>query len=172
MDSGLRDELVRYVARKFTSWPNIAHLADDIVNEGYERLLRSPSYADDKMNFGYLSVTCIRIAYRMFMDEDRRQSQLTFSSVESTLAYNDEFVDEIIRADDATAILDSLCILREVERIVLKQRYYMDFSFQRIADENNLKINTVLSHHRRALEKLQPYLGYIIDTGKDGPDEG
>jgi DNA-directed RNA polymerase specialized sigma24 family protein len=74
---------------------------------------------------------------------------------------------EIIAAEDTAAILESLATLRRIERIVINQRYYGNFSFAEIAEANGLKLSTVLSHHRRALAKLRPALTKILRFGKE-----
>jgi DNA-directed RNA polymerase specialized sigma24 family protein len=50
---------------------------------------------------------------------------------------------------------------------VITQRYYNDFSFAEIADRNGLNLNTVLSHHRRALAKLRPQLTRLLGYRKE-----
>jgi DNA-directed RNA polymerase specialized sigma24 family protein len=64
-------------------------------------------------------------------------------------------------------VLESLKALRDIERVVITQRYYGDFSFAEIAKVNGLKLNTVLSHHRRALDKLRPQLTKLLYFRKD-----
>jgi len=58
-------------------------------------------------------------------------------------------------------------MLRDIEQIVITQRYYGDFSFAEIAKFNGLKLNTVLSHHRRALAKLRPLLIKTFKFGRE-----
>jgi DNA-directed RNA polymerase specialized sigma24 family protein len=60
-----------------------------------------------------------------------------------------------------------LKVLREIERVVITQRYYGDLSFVEIANTNGLKLNTVLSHHRRALGKLRPQLTKLLGYRKE-----
>jgi DNA-directed RNA polymerase specialized sigma24 family protein len=67
MDEELRTALLRLVRYKFTSYPNVATLADDIVNDAYVKLRTNKGYETEKENYGYLSVVCMRLAYRKFM---------------------------------------------------------------------------------------------------------
>jgi DNA-directed RNA polymerase specialized sigma24 family protein len=78
-----------------------------------------------------------------------------------------DIADEIIKAENADAILESLKVLRDIEQVVITQRYFGDFSFAEIAKANGLKLNTVLSHHRRALSKLRPQLTKILGYGRE-----
>ena len=171
MDEGLRESLVGLVRRKFAGQANVVVLAEDIVQDAYIRLRTSKVYEPQKENYGYLSITCVRLAYRHFMaqssDFDRVYSDdatgLGLSLVDET-----DVAQEIIHAEDAAAVLESLKTLRDVERVVITQRYYGDFSFNEIAEANGLKLNTVLSHHRRALGKLRPQLTKLLGIGNGG----
>ena len=168
MDEELRAALIRLVRYKFAGYPNVALLADDIVHEAYAGLKSSKSYALEKENYGYLSVVCIRRAYRMFMDQAADMQRAYIWGAEgASLIDESDIVEELIRAENSSAVLESLQVLRDIERIVITQRYYGDFSFNEIADRNGIKLNTVLSHHRRALAKLRPRLTNLLGYGKE-----
>ncbi len=162
MDEELRASLIRLVRYKFSSYPNVAQLADDIVQDAYLRLRSGRTYSPDKENYGYLSVVCIRLAYRKFMAQAAEFSQVYLDDEGTSLLAEADIVDELIKTEYATCVLESLKTLRDVERIVITQRYYGYFSFAEIAKHNGLKLNTVLSHHRRALEKLRPQLTRLL----------
>lgn len=167
MDDLLRDSLVRFVKLKFHSYPNVNLLADDIVHEAYLSLLKSAGYSAEKENFGYLSVACLRLAYRQFMSQSKNILQLSLDTPDTMVIDEMDFVAELIETENTQAVLDSLKTLKAIERIVVTQRYYGDFSFAEIAEANSLKLNTVLSHHRRALEKLRPKLTKLLGLGKE-----
>lgn len=158
MGGELRGKLLRLIRRKFAGYPNVASLAEDIVQEAYVRLHTSPSYTPEKENYGYLSTVCMRLAYRKFMAQSADFKQVYLDAEGTSLLEEADIVDELNRAQDTGAILESLKTLRDIERIVITERYYGDFSFAQIAEANGLKLNTVLSHHRRALAKLRPQL--------------
>lgn len=166
MDGELRNALLRLVRQKFAGYPNVASLADDIVHDAYIQLHSSKSYTPDKENYGYLSVVCIRLAYRMFMVQSASFQQIYLDEGTSLIAESD-IVEELLHMEDTNAVLESLKVLRDIERIVITQRYYNDFSFAEIASRNGLKINTVLSHHRRALAKLRPQLTKLLGYEKE-----
>lgn len=159
----LRENLVRYVKQKFYSRPQIRDLAEDIVNDTIAEVLPHR----EKCNFGYLSKACVHTAYRQFrkLDTDTRSAR-TFDSL---LEFVDEqdVVKEIIDNEDTAEILASLEVLKQIERVIVVQRYFGDYSFAEIAESNHINLNTVLSHHRRALEKLRPRLAmFAVDRGK------
>ena len=163
----LRNKLFSLVKHKFASYPNVAILADDIVHDSYVNLRSSKSFRPEKENYNYLSVVCIRLAYRKFMAQSTDFNQLCIGEHGTSLLSEIDIADEIIQAENTITVLESLKILREIERIVITQRYYGDFSFAKIAEINGLNINTVLSHHRRALGKLRPKLTNILGFGKE-----
>lgn len=158
MDLELRDALLRLIWKKFAGYPNVSSLAEDIVQEGYLRLRRSPGYTPEKENFYYLSTVCMRLACRYFMAQAADFSRLYLDAGGEPLVEEEDIAKELLSAEDTAAILRSLQTLREIERIVITQRYYGSFSFAQIAEANGLKLSTVLSHHRRALAKLRPQL--------------
>jgi len=168
MDEKLRESLVGLVRRKFAGQANVAALAEDIVQDAYVRLRESRGYEPQKENFGYLSVACVRLAYRKFTAQSADFGMLYTDAQVSDLVDETDVAQEILRAEDVGAVLESLKVLRDIERIVITQRYYGDFSFNEIAEANGLKLNTVLSHHRRALGKLRPQLTKLLSFERGG----
>jgi len=167
MDEGLRNALLRLIRSKFAGAPNVALLADDIVQDAYVKLRSSKGYLPEKENYGYLSVACIRLAYRRFMAQTADFQQIYLDAEGMSLLDETDAAHEIIKAENAEAVLESLKILRDIERVVITQRYYGDFSFAEIAEANGLNLNTVLSHHRRALSKLRPQVTNLCGYGKE-----
>ena len=167
MDGELRSALLKLIRHKFAGYPNVSSLAEDIVQDAYLRLRTSGSYTPEKENYGYLSVTCIRLAYRSFMRQAAEFRRVYLDEDATVLIDETDIVHEILRVEDSREVLESLKTLRAIERIVIAQRYYGNFSFARIAQANGLKLNTVLSHHRRALAKLRPQLTRLLDLGEE-----
>ena len=148
----LRGELVRYIRRKFTNLDNIADLAEDLVHDAF--LLAKE---DSQYNFGYLSAVCVRLAYR----EYKRQKHQTTDYIDLLVSEND-VVEQVMEREEASAVLASLETLREIERTIVTLRYYEDCSFAEISRKTGIKLNTVLTAHYRALEKLRPRLSKIF----------
>ena len=149
----LRNELVRYIKRKFSNLHNIANIAEDIVHDGF--LLANN---EDKINFGYLSTVCIRLAYREYKRQKRQEVDYV-----DLLIGEDDVIEQIIEREKASDVLASLDTLREIEKTILTLRYYEDCSFAQISIKTGIKLNTVLTTHYRALEKLRPRLSKLID---------
>ncbi|MCL2388332.1 MAG: sigma-70 family RNA polymerase sigma factor [Defluviitaleaceae bacterium] len=167
MDGELSNALLRLIKSKFASYPNVASIAGDIVNDAYVKLKSSRSYEPQKENYGYLSMVCIRLAYRKFMAQATDFQQVYLDAEGTSLLDETDITSEIIQTENANAVLESLKVLRDIERIVITQRYYGEFSFAEIAAANGLKLNTVLSHHRRALSKLRPQLTKSLGFRKE-----
>jgi len=163
---GLRRDLVAYIRKKFYSRSNIIDMADEIINQTFLDVAKSPGFCNEKYNFGYMSVACIRTAYRFFHQNDADKKITISFDLTAPLIDEDSFVEEIEKADDTAFIFNSLQTLKQIERIIVSERYYQDFSFREISEKYGINLNTVLSHHRRALEKLRPvfsnYFNYSI----------
>ena len=170
-DEDLRSVLVRVIRRKFAGYPNVALLADDIVQDAYAKLWSNGKYSRDKENFGYLSVICIRLAYRCFMAQAAEFRRMHLDAEKNSLLDDTDIVSEIIQIEDSRAVLESLRNLREIERVVMTQRYFGGFTFAKIARTNKLKLNTVLSLHRRALNKLRPQLTRLLGYSQEESDD-
>jgi len=167
VDEELREALLRLVRYKFAGYANVVLLADDIVQDAYLKLRASGGYAPEKENYGYLSVACIRVAYRKFMAQTIDFGQVYLDEGANLLVDETDVAREIIRAENAREVLESLRVLRDIEQVVITQRYYGDFSFAEIAEANGLKLSTVLSHHRRALIKLRPQLTKLYNFRRE-----
>ena len=149
----LRYKLVSYIKRKFSNLNNIADIAEDIVHDAFLVVKN-----DDQLNFGYLSIVCIRLAYR----EYKRQKHQMLDYVDLLIS-EDDVTEQIIERDNASEVLSSLDTLREIEKTILTLRYYEDCSFSEISKRTGIKLNTVLTTHYRALEKLRPRLSKLVD---------
>jgi len=149
----LRCKLVKYIRHKFSNLYNIAILAEDIVHDAFVLAKDESQY-----NFGYLQAVCIRLAYR----EYKRQKRQVTDYID-ILIDEDDVVEQVIEQEQASAVLASLDTLREIERKILTLRYYQDCSFAEISKQTGVKLNTVLTTHYRALDKLRPRLSKIIN---------
>ena len=159
----LRENLVAYVKKKFYTRQNIKDMAEDIVHRTFLDVTKSPEFSADLYNFGYMSVACIRTAYKVFHRNDREIGVLLSFDTTAPLIDEDDFVEEIEKAEDTEFIFKSLHILKQIEQIIINERYYGNFTFKEISERYNINLNTVLSHHRRALEKLRPVLSLYFN---------
>ncbi|MCL2189724.1 MAG: sigma-70 family RNA polymerase sigma factor [Defluviitaleaceae bacterium] len=154
--SDLRAKLIAYVRKKFYTRQGIGNVAEDIVNQAFLDVANSPKFASALYNFGYLSAACIRGAYKIFHKHDNEGNICIALTPDIPLIDESDFVEEITRAEDTAAIIASLQTLKEMERTIVHERYYGDYTFREISERHGIKLNTVLTHHRRALEKLRP----------------
>ena len=151
----LLSDLVRYIKVKFASRKDIVSCAEDIVNDAFIQLLQSSTNSIDKENFGYLSKASLRVAFKYLSRINTDIKMITPLNKCLGFISEDDFVDEMVREEDTKEILESLEVLKQIERIIITQRYFGELRFYEIAEKNNLNLNTVKSHHRRALEKLR-----------------
>ena len=149
----LRCELVRYIRHKFSNLYNVTILAEDIVHDAFLSVKN-----ESQCNFGYLQAVCIRIAYREYKRQKRQETDYI-----DLLIDEDDVVEQVMEQEQASAVLESLDTLREIERKILTLRYYEDCSFAEISRQTGIKLNTVLTTHYRALEKLRPRLSKVIN---------
>ena len=156
----LRNQLIRYIRRKFSNLHNIYDLAEDIVHDAF--LLAKE---DEQINFGYLSMVCIRLAYREYKRQKRQETDYI-----DLLISEDDVIKQILEIERASDVLASLDTLRDIEKTILTLRYYEDCSFAEISRKTGIKLNTVLTKHYRALEKLRPRLSKLVDY-QDHPME-
>jgi len=173
----LRENLVSYIKKKFYSRRNIVDMADEIVNQTFLDVAKSAGFNNEQYNFGYMSAACLRTAYKVFHRKDNDKKISIYFDLTSPLIDEDSFTEEIEKAEDTVFIFESLQTLKQIERVIINERYYKDFSFKEISEKYSINLNTVLSHHRRALEKLRPvltnYFNYNISGyyyGKSKPE--
>ena len=167
----LREDLLRYLRRKFSNFDDIGLAAEDIVGQAYVNALKAPRGRELVGNFGYMAAICERVAFRLY------RSSMAESASRATGVEPDE-VDggedpAGLRLDEEAiaAVAASLETLREIERVIIERRYYGEVSFAEIARKTGLPLNTVLSQHRRALLKLRPRLAAYFDEAV-GAGEG
>jgi len=151
----LRAELIAYVRRKFATRRAVADSAEEVVQRAFLEVVRAAGFDAAQYNFGYMSVACLRVAYKVFHRGDHEDARLV-SLDHTPLIDEAHFVEEVERAEDCAFIFQSLQVLKDVEQIIIRERYYGNFSFKQISETHGINLNTVLSHHRRALEKLRP----------------
>jgi RNA polymerase sigma-70 factor (ECF subfamily) len=148
----LRRELISFIRHKFSNLYNIGDLAEDIVHDAF-LLVKNES----QCNFGYLSAVCVRLAYREHKKQKRQKTDYI-----DLLVSEDDAVEQVMAREVASEVLASLDTLREIERKIVTLRYYEDCSFAEISRKTGVKLNTVLTAHYRALEKLRPRLSKLI----------
>ena len=90
----LRANLIKYIKKKFYTRRNIIDAADEIVNQTFLDVMKSPGFDSGQFNFGYMSLACIRTAYKVFHRNDANDLILDFG-LNAPLIDEDSFVGEI-----------------------------------------------------------------------------
>ena len=71
----------------------------------------------------------------------------------------DDPVDTVILNEQKEQVIALLEQLKYADKAVYVERYIEEMTFQEIADKHGISINTILTRHRRFLEKLRVQLG-------------
>ncbi len=158
----LRLRLVHYVRRKFSNLRDIHHVAEDIVNQAFCQCIGAKSYTPDKLNFGYLATTCVHIAYETHEGEQREYPEADAQSD----GIGETTEEQVLKQIDSVSFLQHFETLREVDAQTLYLRYFAQYTFAEIALHLDRKLSTILSIHRRALQKLKPRLSEHFTEGE------
>lgn len=137
-------------------------VADDILQETLIKAVRvidEGRYADTGKFLSWV----LRIAHNQVIDYFRSQkSQRTVSESEAgynvlgTLRFAERNVEDRMISDQIEAdVRRMIDLLPEEQREVVMMRYYAGMSFQEIADQTEVSINTALGRMRYALINLR-----------------
>src|SRR5690606_31554332 len=109
-----------------------------------------------------------RIAHNLAIDHFRKMKRYPSvlmedgSNVFNTLEFAEENIEDLRIKDETYALVQRLIDeLPETQKQVLVMRHYMDLSFQEIADQTGVSINTALGRMRYALINIRKKLGKI-----------
>ncbi len=159
------EELVnRYKARIFTSIYLIvkdSYLAEDILQETFIKAIRT--FKRGKYNEeGKFLPWIMRIAHNLAVDHFRKSKRFPVvvmedgSRVLNTLNFSQEPYETVqIRKEIQDKVRGLIQDLPDSQKQVLIMRHYMDLSFQEIADNTGVSINTALGRMRYALINLR-----------------
>jgi len=170
----LRDDLMRYVRSRFANVPGMDLACEDIVDEAFAAVLAGPRAAEFSDNFAYLSRVATNLACGAWRAA-RKDAELDAGMGDPDLvAAGEDPGLPLFREEAAAAIAASLDALRDVERSVIRQRYWEGLAFAEIAQRSGLPLGTVLSLHHRALARLRPLVArYFGDEAHgEGPFSG
>ena len=137
-------------------------LAEDIFQETFLKVIKTLKKGKHYNEQGKFLPWVMRIAYNLTMDYFRRNKKTKF------VRSNDSFNIFDVINDKSESVEDQLIhhkILKDVKNIinelpdeqkrVLKMRYYCNMSFNEIAKDCNISINTALGRMRYALINLR-----------------
>ena len=137
-------------------------IADDIFQETFIKAVKvidEGRYTDSGKFLSWV----LRIAHNRVLDHFRRQKsshQVNESEagydVIGTLRFSEPTTeDEIMHSEMEQTIRDLVELLPEEQREVVRLRYYSKLSFQEIAEQTDVSINTALGRMRYALINLR-----------------
>ncbi|MAR64829.1 MAG: RNA polymerase subunit sigma-24 [Flammeovirgaceae bacterium] len=137
------------------------YVAEDILQEVFIKtinVIKNKKYNEE----GKFLPWILRVAHNMAIDNFRKQKRnpkITLadgSDIFNCLKFSESFDDNETLSKDSKLYLKKMILkLPEKQREVLVMRLYMNMSFQEIAKETNVSINTALGRMRYALLALR-----------------
>jgi RNA polymerase sigma factor (sigma-70 family) len=142
-------------------------VAEDLLQDVFVKVVQTLN--SDKYNEeGKFQPWLMRIGHNLAIDHFRRMKRYPTvvmedgSNVLDTLNFADETVEDKKVKDETFEMIRALIDeLPESQRQVLIMRHYMDLSFQEIAEQTGVSINTALGRMRYALINLRKKLEKI-----------
>lgn len=136
-------------------------LAEDLLQDVFVKVVHTLN--SDKYNEeGKFKPWLMRIAHNLAIDHFRKARRYPTimmedgSSIFNSLQFADENVeDKQVREEGIELVKRLIEELPEAQKQVLIMRHYMDMSFQEIADQTGVSINTALGRMRYALIHLR-----------------
>lgn len=141
------DRLFRFVLKNIKD----KHMAEDLVQDSYEKLWKNMQKVDGKKVKAYLFTT----AYHTMIDRIRREKRETYTDGNQI----PETGYEITYSDLKEVLNEGLNRLPEVQRMVLLLRDYEGYSYQEIGEIAGLSESQVKVYIYRARVFLKNYIG-------------
>ncbi|MDN3669223.1 sigma-70 family RNA polymerase sigma factor [Echinicola jeungdonensis] len=142
-------------------------VAEDLLQDVFVKVvhtLNSDRYNEE----GKFQPWLMRIAHNLAIDYFRKKKRYPSivmedgSNLFNTLKFSDDNVEDLTVKDETHRMVRQLVDeLPEAQKQVLVMRHYMDMSFQEIADQTGVSINTALGRMRYALINMRKKLKQI-----------
>jgi RNA polymerase sigma-70 factor (ECF subfamily) len=140
------------------------YVAEDLMQEAYIKaidVMKSGRYNEE----GKFLPWILRIAHNMAIDYFRKEKRYPTIVLEdgsklfNSFQFAEDSVEDIqLKADQVANVRELIKKLPDEQREVLIMRHYEDLSFQEIADQTGVSINTALGRMRYALINLRKML--------------
>jgi RNA polymerase sigma factor (sigma-70 family) len=140
------------------------YIAEDLMQEAYMKaidVMKSGRYNEE----GKFLPWILRIAHNMAIDHFRKEKRYPTivledgSKVFNSFEFAEDSVEDMqLKADQVANVRELIKKLPDEQREVLVMRHYEDLSFQEIADQTGVSINTALGRMRYALINLRKML--------------
>lgn len=136
-------------------------VAEDLLQEVFVKVINT--ILSDKYNEeGKFQPWVMRVAHNLAIDHFRRAKRYPTiqmedgSNVFNSLRFAEESIEDLTMRDENTELIKRLIEeLPESQKEVLIMRFYVEMSFQEIADKTGVSINTALGRMRYALIHLR-----------------
>ncbi len=142
-------------------------VAEDLLQDVFVKVVQTLN-SDRYNEEGKFQPWLMRIAHNLAIDHFRKMKRYPSilmedgSNVFNTLNFAEENVEDLKVKDETHALVRQLIDeLPENQKQVLIMRHYMDLSFQEIAEQTGVSINTALGRMRYALINLRKKLKQI-----------
>ncbi len=145
-------------------------LANDLFQDTFIKVvntLKSGKYNEE----GKFLPWVMRIAHNLSIDHFRRGKKMRmlrateeFDVFDTMCSDEPHMEDRMIQEQIHQDVRDLLETLPEEQRLVVKMRIERDMSFQEIADETGVSINTALGRMRYALINLRKFAGVTVNN--------
>ena len=154
---GVVEELRRFVWGVVRDFGQV----DDVIQATYLKAAEKGAAAHPDTAKGWL----FRVAYREALVVKRReaiQARTTHRLARLPAREPPKPDENVIRSETVVAVREAMKALSEPQRRVVLARMHGDQTFAEIAAESGLPLGTVLTHMRRALEKMRR----VLDLGE------
>ncbi|MCS6824378.1 MAG: sigma-70 family RNA polymerase sigma factor [Cytophagaceae bacterium] len=138
--------------------------AEDLLQETFFKVIRKLKSGDYNNEGKFIQWVC-RIARNLAIDSFRRNKRYPMTDVDevpklqNSLDFSEESIEALRIKNETHTLLQKLIEkLPENQREVLIMRHYAEMSFQEIAEETGVSINTALGRMRYALINLRKLL--------------
>ncbi|MBD8488675.1 sigma-70 family RNA polymerase sigma factor [Echinicola sp. CAU 1574] len=160
----------KYKSRVFTTIYMIVKdqgVAEDLLQDVFVKVIQTLN-SDRYNEEGKFQPWLMRIAHNLAIDYFRKMKRYPSivmedgSNLFNTLKFAEANVeDQKVRDETHALVRDLIDELPEAQKQVLIMRHYMDLSFQEIADQTGVSINTALGRMRYALINMRKKLKQI-----------
>jgi len=138
--------------------------AEDLLQDTFLKVVRKLKSGEYSNEGEFVQWVC-RIARNMAIDSFRKDKRYPHQDIDemprvhNSVIYSEESIESLKIKDDTHALLrKTIQALPEVQREVVMMRHFAEMSFQEIAEETGVSINTALGRMRYALINLRKQL--------------
>jgi RNA polymerase sigma factor (sigma-70 family) len=138
--------------------------AEDLMQDTFFKVIRKLKSGEYNNEGKFVQWVC-RIARNMAIDSFRKDKRYPHADIEdvprvsNSMDFSEESIEALKIKDDTHALLrKTIQKLPEVQREVVLMRHFAEMSFQEIAEETGVSINTALGRMRYALINLRKHL--------------